>query len=184
VGGRFRLTLRDREAPGVERTTDVAAADLVSGAQYQFQFEPIEDSAGRQYQFEIAPTPSNPGRGVALWATRGDRTPERALRINGVPRWGALAFQTHTPSLSLIRSLLSARDGDRPPQWLVLAGLLGAWIALRYVLRDVMAAPDAVPGAAVPAAAARAAPGIDVVAAVTTSSSSSDPLPAPPAALR
>jgi hypothetical protein len=179
VSGSLRLTLRDREESGVERTADVTAADLVREKRYLFRFEPIENSAGREYQLEIAPTPSSPGRGVALWATRGERPPERALWINDVPRWGSLAFQTYTPSVSLLRALLSARDPDRPPRWLALVGLLAAWIALRFVLREVMTAPDA--GA--DTAAAAEAPGLDDVAGVPAATSR-DGLAAPPAAVR
>ena len=181
VSGSFRLTLRDRDASDVERSIDVSAEDLVREKRYLFRFEPIENSADHEYQLEIAPAPSSPGRGVALWATKGARAPERALRINDVQRWGSLAFQTHTPSVPLLQALLQARDPDRPPQWLALVGLFGAWIALRFVLRGVMAAPVGLRGPVTPDHETR---GIETAAVLPAATSSPDGLAAPPAAVR
>jgi hypothetical protein len=147
VSGRFRLTLRDRDARNVERSAEVVAADFVRESRYLFAFDPIADSADHEYQLEIAVAPSDPGRGVALWATRGDRPEGSALRINNAPRWGSLAFQTATPSVSLFRRLLADRDPGGPPRWLAMAGLFGAWVAFRFVLKGVLAAHDPVAAA-------------------------------------
>lgn len=137
VSGRFRLTVRDRDARDVERSGYVSAEALVRDDHFTFMFEPIEDSTDHEYQFDIVPAPDMPGRGVALRATKGPRPEGFALRINNAPRWASLAFQTHTPSVSSFRSLIGARDPDRPPRWLALLGLFGVWISMRWVLRAV-----------------------------------------------
>lgn len=141
VAGKYRLTLRDRDARGVERVRDVDAAALVQHGSYLFEFEPIEDSTEHEFELEIAPLPGAPGRGVALWATRGARAEDSALRINNQPRWGSLAYQAHTPDVSLFEAVVTASDPDRPPRWLALLGLAGTWLALRFILRAA-AAPD------------------------------------------
>jgi hypothetical protein len=143
IGGRFRLTLHDREYPN-ERSTEVSAADLVREDRYVFSFDPIHDSRGHEFQLDISPVPADPGRGVALWATKGDRLDRGGgLLINAKPRWASLAFQTHTGAVSMFRALLRGGDADRPPQWLALAGLLGSWIALGFVLKSITASAAA-----------------------------------------
>ena len=180
VRGHFRLTLRDRDARNVERSADVAAADLVREPRYRFSFDPIADSEDHEYQLEIAVAPSDPGRGVALWATRGERSEGSAMRINNAPRWGSLAFQTATPSMSLYRTLLANRNPDAAPRWLALVGLFGAWIALRFVLTGVLAATDRIPSEST-GAAVRPAAALDVA---SVSTATPDGSAAPHAAIR
>jgi hypothetical protein len=140
VSGRVRLALQDRDAREVQRSAEVAAAELVREGSYVFRFEPIAKSADHEYQFEIAPAADDPGRGVALWATKGPREEYSALRINNERRWGSLAFQTYTPAVSVFNRLIQADDSARPSAWLALVGLFGGWLALRFVLRAVAAA--------------------------------------------
>ena len=182
VSGRYRLTIRDRDARNVERSTDVAAADLVRESRYRFRFEPIADSVDHEYQLEIAPAADDPGRGVALWANKGARVEGSALRINNAPRWASLAYQTETPTMSPLRSLLAPGDPERPPRWLALVGLLGSWIALRFVLHGLAAAqddPDALRSAAI-----TAPPGPGVDASSSPSTQSADAPERPQAAIR
>jgi hypothetical protein len=138
IGGRFRLTLYDREFPN-ERSAEVSAADLVREERYVFRFDPIQDSRGHEFHFDISPAPADPGHGVALWATKGDRLDRGGLLISGKPRWASLAFQTHTRAVSMFRALMRGGDADRPPHRLVLLGLLGSWIALGFVLKSITA---------------------------------------------
>jgi len=138
VSGAFRFTLRDGSAGEALRQTEVAAADLVRGQSYVFRFSRIERSRDRPFEITLAPLPENPGRGVALWATKGERVPQGGLTINGTLRWASLAFQTHTPAIYPLRAFFTAGDTERPPRWLVLAGLMGSWISLRFVLRSLV----------------------------------------------
>jgi hypothetical protein len=138
VVGAFRFTLREGSRPEVLRQADVAAADLVRRDSYVFRFARVELSRDRPFEFTIAPVPGNPGRGVALWATRGARVSQGGLTINGTLRWASLAFQTHTPAVSPLLALFTAGDPERPPRWLIAAGLIGSWISLRFVLREVV----------------------------------------------
>ncbi len=142
VRGRFRLVLRDRDGRDVERSIEVAAADLVREGRYQSTFAPIGESAGHEFQFEMLVSPSDPGRGVALWASKGGRPEGSALRINNAPRWASLAFQTETPAVSLLRRLVNGGDPSRPPRWLALVGFAASWVALRFVLNGLLAASD------------------------------------------
>lgn len=122
VSGSLQLRLHD-ESGTVERVAHVRAADLVRGDSYMFGFAPIEESDGRWLRLEVLPSPDAPGRGVALWATKGERLePPAGLLINDTPRWASLAFQTHVPPVSLLRALVTARDPDRPPRWLARSG--------------------------------------------------------------
>ena len=140
ASGSFRVSVRDLDARDVERSADVSAADLLRDSCYLVRFEPIEDSADHQFQIDIAPSPDRPGRGVALRATKGPRPEQAALRINDVPRWGSLAFQSHTPSRSMFRTLLSANEPERPPRWLALIAFLAAWLSIRFIFHAIV--PD------------------------------------------
>ena len=136
VRGTYLLTVRDRDARGVERITEVKAEDLVRDDSFVYRFETIEDSEGHEFEFEIASVPDDPGSGVALWATKGERAEGAAMRINNEARWGSLAYQAHTPVVSPLRSLLSPGDAARPPRWLGLVGVVGLWLSLRFVFRS------------------------------------------------
>ena len=141
VKGRFRLRIRDLDATGVERSAAVAASDLVRADSYVFRFAPIASSMNHEFEFDVVPDPSQPGRGVALWATKGERLAEGGLRINDKARWAELAFQTQTSAVSPLRRLLAAREPERLPRWLALVALTGQWIALRFVFRAFVAPP-------------------------------------------
>jgi hypothetical protein len=182
VAGSFVVTLRDLDAEGVVRTWEVAAADLVRSESYVFRFPPIEQSAGHLFHFELAPAASNSGRGVALRATKGARLDEGGLLINDQPRWASLAFQTHTPAVSLLRVMLRGDDPDRPPTWLALVGLFGFWIALRFVFKAVAAMDAAVIESA---ETAENHIGLGAVGSVATATMSAPDAPgAPPVAIR
>lgn len=137
VAGRYDLTLRDEHAPGITRHANVGAADLVRAEAYVFRFRPIQRSAGHHFLLEISPHASDPGRGIALWATKGQRLDEGGLVINHRPRWASLAFQTYTPAVSAFHALIAAHDPDRPPRWPALVGLGGLWISLRFVFKTL-----------------------------------------------
>jgi hypothetical protein len=182
VAGSFVLTLRDLDAGGVVRTRQVAAADLVGSGSYMFRFPPIEQSAGHLFHFELAPAATSSGRGVALRATKGARLDEGGLLINDQPRWASLAFQTHTPAVSLLRAMVRGDDPDPAPKWLALVGLFGSWIALRFVFKAV-AAMDAAVVESAERAENHIGPG-GVGSAATTTMSTPDAPAAPPVAIR
>lgn len=156
VAGRYTLALRDSQAPDVTRVVDVAAADLVANGSYIFRFAPIDASAGHEFFLEIAPAMADPGRGVAFWATKGDRLDEGELRINDRPRWASLAFQTQTPAVSSFRALTRSSEPGRPPKWLALVGLAASWLLLRFVLKAVSESAD--PAATTPQSGLEAPP--------------------------
>lgn len=135
--GRYRLSLIDVQTGRVVRHADAEAADLVATGAYTFRFQPLAFSEDLLFDFELAPLPGRPGRGVALWATKGERLSEGALLINGTPRWGSLAFEASTSADSPIVALFSGRQPGRPPRWIALLGLCGAWVALLPVFRGV-----------------------------------------------
>ena len=182
VAGSFVVTLRDLDAEGVVRTREVAAADLVRSESYGFRFPPIGQSAGHLFHLELAPAASNSGRGVALWATKGARLNEGGLLINDQPRWASLAFQTHTPAVSLLRAMVRGDDPGRAPKWLALVGLFGFWIALRFVFKAVAAMDAAVVESAETAENHIGPGGVGSVA--TTTMSTPDAPAAPPVAIR
>jgi hypothetical protein len=180
VSGRYQLTLSDRQAVGVERLKDVAAADLVRAPSYVFRFDPIDDSLNHEFELRIMASSHKPGSGVAAWATKGSSS-EVSLLINNRPRWASLAFQTHTPAVSLVRALLHTDHSERPPQWLALVGLVASWIALRFVLKAVSAA-DVSPGE-VGTTSETDIPG-GPVSSVARASTSPDALAEPPFVVR
>jgi hypothetical protein len=135
------FTLRDVDT-GVEVSTHVPAADLVRAKSYVFGFPPIELSAGHEFQLDVVSSPGDAGSGVAFWATKGVRLDYGGLSINGTPRWASLAFQTHTPAVAPVRMMFGPRDPQRPPRWLAAVGLAGAWLALRFILKALVASAD------------------------------------------
>jgi hypothetical protein len=142
VEGSLHLEVADLTAgPGIVRSADVPAADVVRSGSYLFEFEPIERSRDHRFRLDITSSPASPARGVALWATKGPRLPESNLYINDVRRWADLAFQTHAPTPGRFQALLETSDASRPPLWLGLAGLIVMWIAARGLLRTVANLP-------------------------------------------
>jgi hypothetical protein len=135
VDGAYQLTLADGRTGEVVRRAEVAAVDVARGESYRFEFEPVAFSEERLFDFEIAAAPENPGRGVAVWATKGERLTEGGLLINGTTRWASLAFEASTPAARPVVALFRAPQAARPPRWLALVGLIAAWIVLRPVLR-------------------------------------------------
>jgi hypothetical protein len=95
VAGRVRVELRSLEEDGqVIRRADVPAANLVGGETYRFAFPAIADSNGHVYRLDLSSSPEAPSRGVALWATSGERLPSASLIVDGNERQADLAFQT------------------------------------------------------------------------------------------
>jgi hypothetical protein len=139
VGGAFDLTLRDIRVPSIERRVSVRAGELVREGSYVFWFEPVENSADRLFEFTVSSSPEDPGHGVALRATKGDRTKNGGLMINDSLRWASLAFETHTTAEAPLWLLLRERHPDQPPRWLALTTWLVSWIVLRFVLRAASA---------------------------------------------
>jgi hypothetical protein len=175
--GRVRITLRD--GAGVVHADDVAADEFARRHRYVFAFAPVRDSAAREFLLEIAPDPGSPVAGVAFWATKGASAAEGGLRINDVPRWANLAFETRTMAAAPGLMLLRRRESDGWPRWPALFGLVGASLAFRYVVRGVLRAFD---GGAVPPPLSTARPDDSGIPAVVTTSH--DVLGAPPAATR
>jgi hypothetical protein len=141
VSGSLLFTLRDIDT-GHEVRAHVAAADLVRAESYVFWFPPIQLSSGHEFRLDVGPSPGTSRSGVAFWATKGARLDYGGLFINDTPRWASLAFQTRTPAVAPIRTIFGARDPGRPPRWLAVIGLAGAWLALRFVLKAVAASAD------------------------------------------
>jgi hypothetical protein len=142
LSGSFRLSIRDVRAPDVERAADVPAEVLAREDAYMFWFTPIDVARTRSFELTIRPTAVDPGRGIAFWATPGARLDGGGLFINGVPRWASLAFHTRTTAVRPLRAMFFPSGSGRPPLWLCVAGLAGAWIALRFVLNAVVASGD------------------------------------------
>ena len=141
VSGSLVFTLRDIDT-GHEVSAHVAAEDLVRAESYVFSFPPIQLSSDHEFRLDVAPSPGTARSGVAFWATKGARLNYGGLLINDMPRWASLAFRTRTPAVAPIRAMFGARDPQRPPQWLAAIGLAGAWLALRFVLKAVIASAD------------------------------------------
>jgi hypothetical protein len=141
VRGHLMFTLRDVDT-GIEVSAGVPAADVVRDASYLFAFPPIELSSGHEFRLDVVSPPGDAGSGVAFWATKGERLDYGGLSINGTPRWASLAFQTHTPAVAPVRAMFGPRDPQRPPRWLAAIGLSGAWLALRFVLKAMVASAD------------------------------------------
>ncbi len=136
IQGRIRLELQrwNGVAGTVIRSAEVEAADLVRSDSYRFAFAPVPDSLGGSYQLEVSSSADAPSRGVALWATKGERFRDGWLIVNGVERWADLAFE------------VEATAPPRPPAWvnvrhpLVLftyGGLALTWIGVAYALRQL-----------------------------------------------
>jgi hypothetical protein len=133
VGGNVILRLHDRDGK-IVREAQVTAAALVQDETYEYRFAPIEDSNGRWLRLEMVSSADDPARGVALWATKGQRLePGAGLLINGVPRWASLAFDTRAPRPSPLATLAGSRDASRPPRWLALVGVAALWLAVRQM---------------------------------------------------
>jgi hypothetical protein len=134
VRGSVVLRLLDEEG-AILRDATVPAAALVRDEAYDFRFSPIDDSNGRWFRLDVASSSADPAAGVALWATKGERLERGAsLRINDVPRWASLAFETRAPRRTPLWSALTSPDPARPPQWLWVVGVVACWLAVRAVL--------------------------------------------------
>ena|SRR5688572_26391001 len=138
VGGTLRFTVTDQTSEQVIQSVNVSARDVVKDDWFPLTIGRIDDSNGHWFELAIASAPEDPARGVAFWATRGDRLPNAMLLINGAERWADLTFRTRTPVMSMIDGLLtpSAGLGSR----ILLAGALAAaWVFVGIVLRQLAA---------------------------------------------
>lgn len=138
VSGSVRLELRDIDISDgpVMRAAEVAAADLVREGLYRFQFAPVKESEDRFYQLDISASPDAPSKGVVMRASRGEGFRDGTLLFNDRARWGDLAFQTHTPTVSTFRQLFGASNLPRSSGVIALAGLFISWLALGVVLLE------------------------------------------------
>lgn len=143
VSGTVRLALRDARSGDVYASEEIPAQALVGDSVFVFRFAPQPVSFAREYRLEVTAAAENPSRGVALWATKGDRLADGGLLLNDRPRWASLAFQTRTPARAPIVAMLGG--SGRPGHWLAFIALAGAWVALRFVLKAVAVPVDAVP---------------------------------------
>lgn len=154
VSGNVRVSLYDvtleRGPRPLVRSAEISAADLVNGPSYRFEFPPILDSQYRKYRLELS-SETSPAEGVALWATKGERYEEGAMRINDADRWADLAFQTHAPAPSIWRLLMTLRQTNPVRAYVVVAALAATWLLLGVALRGLVGMADE-------AGAGRAAP--------------------------
>jgi hypothetical protein len=139
-GVRFELydrTLEAEDARVPVRSAEVTAADLVKTSSYQFEFAPILDSKDRVYRLDLVSSSEQPARGVAFWATKGERYRHGALMVNNQARWADLAFRTEAPAPSRWRLLMTLRRTNPIRAYAVMAGLVATWVGLGIALRAI-----------------------------------------------
>jgi hypothetical protein len=111
------------------------ARDLVASGAYQFTFAPLPESKDVTYRLVLASSPTHPSRGVAFWATKGDRLQNATLVYGTVRRWADLAFRTDTvPPPPL-----------RPAAVLAVLMLAASWVAFVLflsALHSMCASPE------------------------------------------
>ena len=132
---RFELT---EEGSGVVRTGEFASASLLASPSYTVEFAPIDDSKDSAFHLELLSSEQDPARGVALWATKGERYDGGTLQINGRDRWADLAFRTVAPAGRSIWDRLM--DMESPPPGIsrtavILAALAAYLLVSGFVLR-------------------------------------------------
>jgi hypothetical protein len=135
VAGRIVLQLHE-QGSDVVRSAEVSGAEFTSAPSYRFEFEPIDDSRDATYRLDVLSSDSSPARGIALWATKGDRA-EGTMLINGRERWADLAFRTFAPAGRSGWQRLTGVAGANPDaRGAIVLGFLAAyWIVLGLVLR-------------------------------------------------
>jgi hypothetical protein len=134
VEGKVRVELRSLEEDGqVIRRADVPAADLVGAETYRFGFPAVADSNGHVYRLDLSSSPDAPSRGVALWATSGERLPSATLLIDGTERQADLAFQTE--AIEVLPAPIPLPNLRRAKVQIALTALSLAWLGVFLALR-------------------------------------------------
>lgn len=140
VSGNLRLELEE-EGSGVVRSAEVSAADVISAPSYRFEFRPIPDSKDSVYRLDVLSSERSVSKGVAVWATKGERYAHGTMLINDRERWADLAFKTFAPAgRSSWRRLMDMPDAESGPfsqAQVVIAGLAAYWAALGVVLHGL-----------------------------------------------
>ena len=141
--GALHLTLTEVRSGRVVRSAEISAAELVRNRSFLFAVDRVAGSYGQWFELTVASSLHQPAGGVALWTTRGERLKNARFTINGVERWGTLAFRTRTPSTtSLIGRLAESSGAARARQLLILSGLVTVWALVGVILRRVAAIPE------------------------------------------
>jgi hypothetical protein len=125
---------------GVVRHGSIPVVGALSSSPYTVEFEPIEDSKDAMYRFELLSSPSEPARGIAVWATKGDRYVGGALQINGRDRWADLGFKALAPGARSAWERLVSMQSPPPglsSRGVILAGLAAYILMCGFVLRAV-----------------------------------------------
>ena len=102
VAGSLHFTVTDLTTEQVIQSVDVSARDVVKDDRFNMWFGRIDDSRGHWFELSVTSSSAVPARGVAFWATRGERLDNAMLLINGAERWADLAFRARTPTTSML----------------------------------------------------------------------------------
>ena len=91
------------------------------------------------YRLDLFSSEKSPSKGVAVWATKGERYRGGTMLINDRLRWADLAFKTFVPSgRSSWRRLMempAPESGRFLRAHVVIAGLAAYWAVFGVVLR-------------------------------------------------
>lgn len=144
VGGSLQFMVTDQTDERLIQLVNIPARDVVKQTWFPLTIGRIDDSSGHWFELAVASAPEDPARGVAFWATRGDRLDNAMLFINGAERWADLAFRTHTTTMSM-RDGLTQRANVLPRMIIALA-LIAVWALVGVLLRTVAGmTPRAIP---------------------------------------
>jgi hypothetical protein len=134
AAGRVDLTLSDvsdeARARVVHRET-VEARTIAAAASYRLSFAPVADSTGRLFQLDIAILN---GATVGFRSVADNLYHDGALRVNGRPEWGDLAFEARATEDTPYRQFLARA---LPAGWPRGAAF---WIALLLAYDALLAA--------------------------------------------
>jgi hypothetical protein len=139
VAGSLHFTFTDLTTEQVIQSMDVSVRDVVKDDWFGIWIGRIDDSREHWFELAIASSSDAPARGVAFWATRGERLDNAMLLINGAERWADLAFRARTPTTSMIDGL--RRPEGRTRRLVVIASLIAGWMLVGGLLRAVAATP-------------------------------------------
>jgi hypothetical protein len=139
VAGALRFTFTDLTTEQVIQAVDVSARDVVKDDRFSLWIGRIDDSQGHWFELAISSSTAAPARGVAFWATRGERLDNAMLLINGAERWADLAFRATTPATSMIEGL--GQPEGRTRRLVVMAALIVVWVLVGMLLRTIAASP-------------------------------------------
>jgi hypothetical protein len=140
VTGALHFTLTDLTTEKVVQSVEVTARDVVRADRFGLWIGRIDDSKEHWYELAIASSNNVPARGVAFWATRGERLDNATLLINGVERWADLSFRATTSATSMIGGL--RQPAGRTRRLIVIAALIAVWGLVGILLRTITTIPQ------------------------------------------